>query len=254
MNDLKTSTLGERILLGVIAGLFGLVGFYVGYEHLSNDVNPILIGAITAVIVMVGCMAAAFILEELIRKIPAAKKKNYEEIRKQPVFGTKKKTSGTKEPQEQKPSPEEATKEPATEEAIPEPKPAFAKRMTLLAPAQAVSLTENKKAEVKAEENVAVEKVNKEEPKDLENTASSSEWDEEEIIVKPKPVAPVRPSAPSAPEKAKEEVAVSEDKAESLSLREFIKAHPEFSARKMVKEYRLAGGTESTDDILNLMN
>lgn len=249
MKDIKNSTLGERILLGIIAGLFAVVGFYVGYEHLSNGVNPIVVGSITAIVVMLGCMAAAFILEELIRKIPAAKKSNYEEIRKQHLFGNKKDSATTEESEKKK----AVKEEPKTEEVTPAQKPAFARRMTLLTPAEAVASTKEQKLPQKVETNIEKD-VKNEEITVNEEAVSSSEWEDEEIIVKPKPVAPVRPVAPKAPEKATVATPVAENQSESLSLVEFIKAHPEFSARKMVKEYRLAGGTESTDDILNLMN
>lgn len=249
MNDIKNSTLGERILLGIIAGLFAVVGFYIGYEHLSNGVNPIVIGSITAIVVMLGCMAAAFILEELIRKIPAAKKKNYEEIRKQHIFGSKKDSATTEEPEKA----EAVKEEPTAEEVVPEQKPAFARRMTLLTPAEAVASTKEQEFPKKAETNIDKD-VKNEEATVNEDAVSSSEWEDEEMIVKPKPVAPIRPVSPKAPEKEAEANTVAESQSESLSLVEFIKSHPEFSARKMVKEYRLAGGTEPTDNILNLMN
>lgn len=218
MNDLKNSTLGERILLGIIAGLFAIGGFYVGYEHLSNGVSPWLIGGITAFIVMIGCMAAAFIIEELIRKIPARKK--YEKERTEPLFD-----AGSKLPAGEKFEDEEVKVEPAN---LQEVKSVPAKRMTLMP-----SLKEQRlKKEAEASKPV-IEK---------EAVVSSPEWDEEEIIVPQKPVPPVKPNVKQ------------EESAESLKLTDFIKAHPDLSARKMVKEYRLAGGTDSTEDILNLMN
>lgn len=259
MNDLKNSTLGERVLLGVIAGLFALVGFYVGYEHLSNGVNPILIGAITALIVMIGCMAAAFVFEELMRKIPGRKK--YEEERKKPLFDAGSKLAPGEEFEDKK------EKESSTETAKTESKPSFAKRMTLLPSLKEQRLEKENTEEAVKQPDVKTSEI-KETPKQEELVAenaptSSSEWDtDDEIIVKPKPVAPVKPVSPKAPLTTKVPVTTvtpqePEEKietSEAPSLVDFIKAHPEYSARKMVKEYRLAGGIDSTDDILNLMN
>jgi hypothetical protein len=264
MKDLKNSTLGERVLLGVIAGLFALVGFYVGYEHLSNGVNPWLIGGITAFIVMIGCMAAAFILEELIRKIPVRKK--YEAERTEPLFDAGSKLPAGEEFEDKKEKAarkavkaQEATSERTespTEEA--EKKPSFAKRMTLAPSLKTQRIQKEAEEAKKAEATTPVETtktsvtpVVKTKAVTPEATPSaSSEWDlDEELVVKP--VAPIKPVAPKAPETKKH---VKEEYTEPLSLVDFIKAHPELSARKMVKEYRLAGGTDSTDDILNLMN
>ena len=242
MDDLKASTLGERVLLGIIAGLFALVGFYVGYEHLSNGVNPWLIGAITALVFMIGCMAASFIIEELLRKIPARKK--HEEKRKQPLFDAGSKLPAGEEFEEDK---QKEISE--TPKGI---KPSFAKRMTLRPEAKEQEI--EKEISTFESENSSTA-ITKKEPVEPIIPSASSEWDEE-ITIPSKPIAPIKPKSTKTVEKVSKEnnTPATEEQPTPLSLAEFIKANPELSARKMVKEYRLAGGTESTEDILNLMN
>lgn len=277
INDLKNSSLGERALLGIIAGLFAVAGFYVGYEHLSNGVNPILIGAITAFVVMIGCMAAAFIIEELLRKIPAhkanvegAKPKTKEAKAKEPK---EPKVALKRKPKEEAPIAEsikdDASKvETEKPETLDEPKTTETPKVTepVVAPKETVKRmtlipTAPKRPEVPAKATLPVVEEKKEEP---EAKSDPSAWDEDEnIVVKKqepiKPAAPVRPSLDVKTLPAKDAPVVStqvpeEQKKDSpLSLEDFIKQNPGLSARKMVREYRLAGGTESTDNILSLM-
>lgn len=232
MNDLKNSTLGERILLGIIAGLFAVVGFYVGYEHLSNGVTPVLIGSITAVVVMIGCMAAAFIIEELIRKIPSRKK--HEENREKPLFDSQSKLPAGEEFNDADADLTKTITKGFT-------RPSFMKSKPSL-----------EETTVTKEENVT------------EEVKSSPEWEaEEKVEIPAKPVAPEKPRGRRAQGQPATQAITTVDqtvaenieaKEEAPKLTDFIKAHPELSARKMVKEYRLAGGTDSTEDILNLMN
>lgn len=294
MNDIKNSTLGERVLLGIIAGLFAVVGFYVGYEHLSHGVDPILIGSISAVVVMIGSMAAAFIVEELIRRIPRRNKDTEEgDTIKEPKAKKEKPVKEPKVKKEKESKPSRFKKEKPSAEATEDEKPEeeFApavpaevketpavkveestsngqiKRMTLNP-----TLREQRLAR-EAAATQAVTPVTPEVPEPKEETLTSAEsdfdgWDEEPVVAK-KPVfeAPKAPSRPLVPKPAEpapvtraqaiiqEKARQAEEKPqESISLADFIKAHPDLSARRMVKEYRLAGGTESTDNILELMN
>lgn len=274
MNDLKNSTLGERVLLGIIAGLFGIVGFYVGYEHLSHGVNPILIGIITAIVVMIGSMAAAFVIEELLRRVPAHRKnvdataetkQKKEKAAKEPRV-KKEKTPRIRKEKEAKPDKEESQKETQDKpvllpsekpeaKVVEEPKPnAPLKRMTLSPTMREKRVTQEETTKPTAPSKpVALT----EPTKPVESEPDDSAWDLDEPVVLPVkvPQAPTRPTLPTRAqarieEKAKEETPVSKE----ISLVDFIKAHPDLSARRMVKEYRQAGGTESTDNILELMN
>ena len=294
MNDLKNSTLGERVLLGIIAGLFAVVGFYVGYEHLSHGVDPILIGSISAVVVMIGSMAAAFIVEELIRRIPSRKNKTEEgDTVKEPKA---KKEKPVKEPKvkkekeakpsrfkKEKPTAETTETEKPEESPVPEV-PSETKEAPVVKVEESTSNGQIKRMTLNptlreqrlAREAAATPAVKPVEPKvqePKEEVAASAEsdfdgWDEEPVVAK-KPVfeAPKAPSRPVAPKPAEpapvtraqaiiqEKARQAEEKPqENISLVDFIKAHPDLSARRMVKEYRLAGGTESTDNILELMN
>jgi hypothetical protein len=297
MNDLKNSTLGERVLLGIIAGLFGVVGFYVGYEHLSHGVNPILIGLISAVVVMIGSMAAAFIVEELIRRIPSRNKQAEKDAdavsepkvkAEKPVKEPKVKKEKAVKPsrfKKEKGAPVEETAKEEEKDFAPKPLPE-AKEATVAKVEESTSngqikrmtlnptLREQRLAREEAAAKVAAPtkpEVDVKEPKEDVTASPESDfdgWDEEPVVAKKPafeaPKAPSRPVAPKPvePAPATRAQAIIQEKArqaeepqqESLSLKDFIKAHPELSARRMVKEYRLAGGTESTDNILDLMN
>lgn len=294
MNDLKNSTLGERVLLGIIAGLFAVVGFYVGYEHLSHGVNPILIGTISAVVVMIGSMAAAFIVEELIRRIPSRNKQTDDDgtvteskvKAEKPIKEPKAKKEKAVKPsrfKKEKTIEAKDTAEESEEDFAPSTLPVEKeapvakveestsngqiKRMTLNP-----TLREQRLArEAAAPKTVEPAKTEIQGPKEESLTSAESDfdgWDEEPVVAK-KPVfeapkAPSRPVIPAAtePAPATRAQAIIQEKArqaeapqqEAISLADFIKAHPELSARRMVKEYRLAGGTDSTDNILDLMN
>lgn len=292
MNDLKNSTLGERVLLGIIAGLFAVVGFYVGYEHLSHGVDPILIGSISAVVVMVGSMAAAFIVEELIRRIPGRKNKvenddtatepkaKKEKPAKEPKV---KKEKGAKSSRFKKEKPTAEATEESSKESTPET-PSETKEAAVVKVEESTSNGQIKRMTLNptlreqrlAREALATpaEKQVVPEIKETKKEATSSSesdfdgWDEEPVVAK-KPVfevpkAPSRPVAPKPVEPApvtraqallqEKERQAEEPQQENISLVDFVKSHPELSARRMVKEYRLAGGTESTDNILELMN
>lgn len=235
VKEIKISTVLEKVILGIIAGIFAVIGYYVGYTHLSNGVQPVLIGIITAVILMVACMLISFIGEELLRRMRA----------------------GSKEDKEDEPKKAETAKQ------------------------ETVESTDT------GSEEANVAKLESNELTDAEDASTGLQVPSEEVIdmavenssFKPvKPVTePVKPSedapmmtrrqrrASVAPVKAepveakmekvevKNEPVVVEEPKVSVTLKEFIASHPDYAPRKMAREYRAAGGTESTDNILELM-
>ena len=236
VKEIKISTVLEKVILGIIAGIFAVIGYYVGYTHLSNGVQPVLIGIITAVILMVACMLISFIGEELLRRMRA----------------------GSKEDKEDEPKKAETAKQ------------------------ETVESTDT------GSEEANVAKLESNELTDAEDASTGLQVPSEEVIdmavenssFKPvKPVTePVKPSedapmmtrrqrrASVAPVKAepveakmekvevKNEPVVVEEPKVSVTLKEFIASHPDYAPRKMAREYRAAGGTESTDNILELMS
>lgn len=236
VKEIKISTVLEKVILGIIAGIFAVIGYYVGYTHLSNGVQPVLIGIITAVILMVACMLISFIGEELLRRMRA----------------------GSKEDKEEEPKKAETAKQ------------------------EPVESTDA------GSEEANVAKLESNELTDAEDASTGLQVPSEEVIdmavknssFKPvKPVTePVKPSedapmmtrrqrrASVAPVKAepveaktekveiKDEPVVVEEPKVSVTLKEFIASHPDYAPRKMAREYRAAGGTESTDNILELMS
>lgn len=249
INELKISTILEKVVLGIIAGIFAILGYYVGYTHLSNGVNPVLIGIISAVILMVACMIISFIGEELLKRTAT----DYRE---------KSKAGKSKKP----------GKAAVTEETD------TAGKVT-----DAETVADNETVETKEDEasldtpaspqkpSVAIEDTT------VENSSSSTSHAVTEPVKPSVPttdgvqrrtrraypqrprteqaIADTTPKTPAKPAVVSPVEPVEETKdATQLSLKEYIASHPDYAPRKMAREYRAAGGTDSTDDILELMS
>lgn len=243
IQELKLSTVLEKVVLGVIAGIFAVLGYYVGYAHLSNGVNPILIGSITAVIMMVACMLISFIGEELIKRARTEKKE------KEP-----------KAPKEKKAKKQKTETNKAEEDAFEQANVAKLETNELTdaedastglqMPSETVisMATENSSFKPVKSATEAVKPSIDSQPA----TRRQRRITESQVKTSPKEdVSPVTKSTPVAKEKV---TSVAEEPKTGISLKEFIEAHPDYAPRKMAREYRAAGGTESTDNILELMS
>lgn len=317
MHDLKVSTLGEKILLSIIAAIMATIGFYLGYAKLSNGVNSLVIGFIVAIVFMVGGLAVSFILDEIIKMIfPKLREdrgyhatkareasdatndespldediaindeptKNNDEdaffeldeveevlktkkpikhkIKRVSPFAKKKVETVTAATGEGIHEVEEATKEDDSNETIVES--VFATEEVIKAKEDAAVQEENPVEEapvfvlvdefgdLKQDTNetmatVEVLEAKEESRRIISDIARAGRENAVNILVANGPVEET-----VSGDKTKEET--QQEPHEELSLVDFIANNPSYPPRKMIRAYIDAGGQESTDNILDLM-
>lgn len=246
IQELKISTVLEKVVLGIIAGIFAVLGYYVGYAHLSNGVNPVLIGSITAFIMMIACMMVSFIGEELLKQAKTEKKEKGPKEPKAP------KVKKAKNKESAKTKPEETEIEQANVAKLESNELTDAEDAStgLQMPSEAVvsmavensSFKPVKPATVPVKPSEDTQPVTRRQRRIAEAQVKASPKEEASLETKATPVT--KESVVPAQEETKD----------GLTLKEFIAAHPDYAPRKMAREYRAAGGTESTDNILELMS
>lgn len=303
MHDLKGSTLGEKILLGIIAAILATVGFYLGYAQLSNGVNSLTVGIIVAFAVMVGGIALSFIVDEIIKALfprfreedgyYATLEANKEkEDSEDGIDSSKGKDSTTDEMDTKDTQTEDSTvnsdtndnndsngdfdvqefNDPALSQVAKKNKikrvSPFKKKQEV---AEDIEPVEIQAADEKAPLMIMIDETNV--IAKGENTVKSDE-EKARLAEVSKIVGDIarigrenganllmtnshpEVSLPDLDSTKQDEVETTNDDVDQekgLSLVDFIKAHPTYPPRKIIREYTAAGGTESTHNILELM-
>lgn len=261
VDDLKESTLTEKILLGIVAGIFSVLGFYLGYAYLSNGVNPFLVGIIAAIIVPIGGMSIAFILDELYKSAKRKFSKNKTTVENNETNGIQETTDETVSIDSVEPT--EAVVEPMPESesirVLPTTDGINDGYETIGTPVSIEEEPVETADEVQPEPEVLIvaDPVDRNLPDAPEKAQEVSEATQGVSTVPERPERPTRPSVSIVEtvgeESAEETSTPVEESTGSLTLADFIKAHPDYSPRKMAREYERAGGKESTENILELM-
>lgn len=248
INELKISTILEKVALGIIAGIFAIIGYYVGYTHLSNGVQPVLIGIITAVILMVACMLISFIGEELLKQAVSEKKQKSETAKEPNLKKDKVKKSKTTPESDETETKDTEKDVDATADTVSdavtvstEPDTVSDASTSLQEPSDAMTDTRVRNSPSTAEKPVT-------EP------VKASPPAQESAQKRNRREAGQRLKSEAVPLKEISKPVTETAEATPLSLEEYIAAHPDYAPRKMAREYRAAGGSESTDDILKMMS